>query len=115
MPKTFPDSKNKIKTLTILPSCHHGCKLSAMTAPQLSVRSAKARDLAHQLSAKEKRPIHAIVEDALVAYANRQPKENPEAFLRRLGAIGGKAEVDDLADLEAFIAENRKPHSGVDL
>ena len=78
-----------------------------MTAPQLSVRSAKARDLAHQLSAKEKRPIHAIVEDALVAYANRQPKESAEAFLRRLGAIGGKDADDDLADLEAFIAENR--------
>jgi hypothetical protein len=86
-----------------------------MTAPQLSVRSAKARDLAHQLSAKEKRPIHAIVEDALVAYANRQPKESAEAFLRRLGAIGGKDANDDLADLEAFIAENRKPHRGLDL
>ncbi len=55
-----------------------------MTAPQLSVRFAKARDLAHKLSAHEKRPIHAIVEDALVAYANRQPKETPTAFLKRL-------------------------------
>ena len=86
-----------------------------MTSPQLSVRSAKARDLAHELSAKEKRPIHAIVEDALVAYANRQPKEGVEAFLRRLGAIDGKAVVDDLADLESFIDENRKPHHGIDL
>lgn len=80
-----------------------------MPAPQLSVRSAKARDLAHHLSAEEKRPIHAIVEDALVALANRQPKESAEAFLRRLGAIGGKETKDDLADLEAFISENRKP------
>jgi hypothetical protein len=86
-----------------------------MIAPQLSVRSAKARDLAHELSAKEKRPIHAIVEDALVAYANRQPKESAKAFLRRLGAIGDKGGLDDLADLEAFIDENRKPHRGIDL
>jgi hypothetical protein len=86
-----------------------------MTAPQLSVRSAKARNLAHELSAKEKRPIHAIVEDALVAYANQQPKESAKAFLRRLGAMGGKKTVDDLADLEAFITENRKPHHGIDL
>jgi hypothetical protein len=86
-----------------------------MTAPQLSVRSAKARDLAHELSAKEKRPIHAIVEDALVEYAKRHPKESVQAFLRRLGAIGGKEADDDLADLEGFIAENRKPHTGIDL
>ncbi len=87
-----------------------------MTAPQLSVRSAKARDLAHELSAREKRPIHAIVEDALVEYAKRYPEESAEAFLRRLGAIGGRnKEPDDLADLEASINENRKPHFGIDL
>ncbi len=87
-----------------------------MTAPQLSVRSAKARDLAHELSAKEKRPIHAIVEDALVQYAKRYPKESAEAFLRRLGAFGGHGKaLDDLADLEASINENRKPHRGIDL
>lgn len=86
-----------------------------MTAPQLSVRSAKARDLAHELSAREKRPIHAIVEDALVAYSKRQPKEDALAFLRRLGAIGRHGKPDDLADLEALIGENRKPHHGIDL
>ena len=86
-----------------------------MTAPQLSVRSARARDLAHELSAKEKRPIHAIVEDALVAYSKRHPKENAEAFLRRLGAIGHRDKADDLADLETLIEENRKPHHGIDL
>jgi hypothetical protein len=79
-----------------------------MAAPQLSVRSAKVRDLAHELSAREKRPIHAIVEDALVAYANRQPKETAEAFLKRLRLNA----VEDL-DLDALIAENRKPHEGI--
>jgi hypothetical protein len=80
-----------------------------MTAPQLSVRSAKARDLAHELSAREKRPIHAIVEDALVAYANRQPKESAAAFLKRLRANA----VEDI-DLDALISDNRRPHEGIE-
>ncbi len=81
-----------------------------MTSPQLSVRSARARDLAHQLSALEKRPIHAIVEDALTEYAKRHPIESPEAFLRRLqaNAVSG-------VDLDELIADNRKPHFGIDL
>lgn len=44
-----------------------------MVSPQLSVRSARARDLAHKRSQREKRPIHAIVEDALTEYTNRHP------------------------------------------
>lgn len=91
------------------------CFADPMTSLQLSVRSAKARDLAHELSAKAKRSFHAIVEDALVAYSKRQPKEDPEAFLRRLGATGERSKADDLADLEALIEENRKPHHGIDL
>jgi hypothetical protein len=88
-----------------------------MTAPQLSVRSAKARDLAHELSAKEKRPIHAIVEDALVAYAKRNPKEDGAAFLRRLRNIGkGVDGLDEtITEMQDFIDAQRKPHSGIDL
>jgi hypothetical protein len=82
-----------------------------MPAPQLSVRSARARDLAHQLSAQEKRPIHAIVEDALNEYARKRPQpESAEAFLRRLKANA----VADF-DLDEMIADNRRPHHGVDL
>ena len=82
-----------------------------MPAPQLSVRSARARDLAHQLSAREKRPIHAIVEDALNEYASKRPQpESAEAFLKRLRANA----VDDF-DLDEMIAENRRPHHGIDL
>ena len=82
-----------------------------MPAPQLSVRSARARDLAHQLSAQEKRPIHAIVEDALNEYASKRPQpESAEAFLKRLRANA----VDDF-DLDEMIAENRRPHHGIDL
>lgn len=85
-----------------------------MTAPQLSVRSKKARDLAHALSRREGRPIHAIVEEALSDYANRHPPEGPAAFLERLRANA----VDDatVAEVEAAIEENRRrPHLGIDL
>jgi hypothetical protein len=85
-----------------------------MTAPQLSVRSKKARDLAHALSRREGRPIHAIVEEALSDYARRHPSEDAAAFLKRLRANA----VDDEAvvEVEAAIEENRRrPHPGIDL
>jgi hypothetical protein len=81
-----------------------------MNAPQLSVRSARARDLAHQLSKRERRPIHAIVEDALVEYARRHPEPSAAAFLQRLKALA----VEDV-DLNGLVAENRVPHDGIDL
>lgn len=83
-----------------------------MTSPQLSVRSARARDLAHELSRIEKRPIHAIVEDALTAYAQRQPVESAEAFLRRLRLNAVDSETMD--EVEAAIEINRKPHRGIE-
>ena len=88
-----------------------------MPAPQLSVRSARARDLAHQLSAQEKRPIHAIVEDALREYASKRPQpESPQAFLKRVQAIGaGVLTDDDIDALPRSIDENRTPHAGIDL
>jgi hypothetical protein len=81
-----------------------------MSSPQLSVRSARARDLAHQLSALEQRPIHAIVEDALTQYAARHPAQSAAGFLRRLKSLA----VDD-ADLNQLIELNRVPHEGIDL
>ena len=88
-----------------------------MPSPQLSVRSARARDLAHALSAKEKRPIHAIVEDALTDYAKRHPQpESAAAFLKRLQALAVEGDLEDAIDeLEANIEANRKPHPGIDL
>lgn len=78
-----------------------------MTSPQLSVRSARARDLAHELSRIEKRPIHAIVEDALTQYAAKHPRQSAAAFLKRLAALA-PADID----LNALIDDNRKPHDG---
>lgn len=96
-----------------MPSQHYD---AIMTAPQLSVRSARARDLAHKLSQREKRPIHAIVEDALTEYAKRHPEESAASFLRRMRSIGAGVVTDeDVADFEAFIDQNRKPHKGIDL
>ena len=84
-----------------------------MTSPQLSVRSARARDLAHELSRREKRPIHAIVEDALNAYARAKPRESAEAFLERMRAI--PLDDDAVLEMEAVIEANRKLHVGITL
>ncbi len=85
-----------------------------MTAPQLSVRSKKARELAHDLSRREGRPIHAIVEEALNEYAQRHPKESAAAFLRRMRAM---AAGDDgaIAEIEAAFEDHRMPHEGIEL
>lgn len=95
----------------ILPSTRYP---DGMTAPQLSVRSAKARDLAHELSRRERRPIHAIVEDALTDYARRHPKESAAAFLRRMRAIG-EADNEAVAEMEIALDAHRRPHRGVEL
>jgi hypothetical protein len=92
-----------------------------MNAPQLSVRSKKARNLAHELSRREGRPIHAIVEEALTDYARRHPRESAAAFLKRMRAIGAEddsaaAQVEGaIAELEAALEEHRQPHKGIDL
>jgi putative transcription factor len=85
-----------------------------MTAPQLSVRSKRARDLAHELSRREGRPIHAIVEEALNDYARRHPSESAAAFLKRMRAV---SPPDDQAivEVEAAIEEHRRPHRGIEL
>jgi hypothetical protein len=85
-----------------------------MTAPQLSVRSKRARDLAHQLSRREGRPIHAIVEEALTEYARRHPSETAAAFLKRMR---NASPSDDLAvsELEAASEEHRHPHEAIEL
>ena len=86
-----------------------------MPAPQLSVRSARARDLAHELSRREGRPIHAIVEDALNAYARAAPRETEAEFLTRVRAIDG-LDNEAFDELNAAIEANRKvPHRGIEL
>ena len=82
-----------------------------MAAPQLSVRSSKARDLAHRLARRENRSIAEVVERALEAYEVREAGREPAStFYSRLSANSGT----DL-DLEAVLRENRHPHHGVEL
>ena len=83
-----------------------------MAEPQLSVRSAKARDLAHRLASREKRTVAEIVERALQAYEARETgREAAADFLARMVA---SADDDDI-DLEAIIQDGRRPNPGLDL
>lgn len=82
-----------------------------MAEPQLSVRSAKARDLAHRLARRENRSIADIVERALEAYETRETGREPASdFYRRLSADYGS----DI-DLESIIQSERRPHGGPEL
>lgn len=82
-----------------------------MSEPQLSVRSVKARDLAHRLAQRERRTVADIVERALEAYEIRETGREPaHAFYDRLSDVCG-ADVD----LQGLIDENRKAHSGIAL
>ena len=82
-----------------------------MPEPQLSVRSAKARDLAHRLARRERRSIADIVERALEAYEVRETgREAASSFYARLSNEFGT----DI-DLSAVIAEIRETHDGPEL
>ena len=82
-----------------------------MAEPQLSVRSAKARELAHRLARRQKRSIADVVERALEAYEIREAGREPaSSFYARLSVNDGTD-----VDLEAVIREGRRVHSGPDL
>lgn len=82
-----------------------------MAEPQLSVRSAKARDLAHRLARRENRSIADVVERALESYEVREAgREAASAFYARLAA---SSNTD--FDLETIIREGRQVHPGPDL
>lgn len=82
-----------------------------MAEPQLSVRSAKARDLAYRLARRENRSIADIVERALESYEIREAGREPAAvFYARLTSQAG---VD--FDLDEIIRSERSRHAGIDL
>lgn len=82
-----------------------------MAEPQLSVRSARARDLAHRLARRENRSVAEIVERALESYESRETGREPAAaFYQRLASSYGT----DI-DLDAVIRENRRLHAGPEL
>ncbi len=82
-----------------------------MAEPQLSVRSSKARELAHRLARRENRSIADVVERALESYEIREAGREPaSSFYSRLAMQFGT----DI-DLDAVIRKDRYPHQGVDL
>ena len=82
-----------------------------MAEPQLSVRSARARDLAHRLARRENRSIAEIVERALESYEVREAGREPAAgFYARVAASSG---VD--LDLDGVVRDNNRVHAGLDL
>ena len=82
-----------------------------MVEPQLSVRSAKARDLARRLARREHRSIADIVERALEAYEIREAGREPApAFYARLASECGSD-----VDLETVIREHRKINPGPEI
>lgn len=82
-----------------------------MAEPQLSVRSARARDLAHRLARREQRTVAEVVERALEAYEAAQAGREPAAsFYARLSENFGT----DI-DLEAVLREQRREHRGIEL
>ncbi len=68
-----------------------------MAEPQFSVRSARARDLAHRLARRERRSIAEVVLRALESYEVREAGREPaKAFYDRLAQ-----DRDGDIDLEA--------------
>lgn len=85
--------------------------MQGMAEPQLSVRSSKARDLAHRLARRERRSVADIVERALEAYEIREAGREPAAtFYTRISDEYGS----DI-DLDAVIRETRAPNPGPEL
>jgi hypothetical protein len=82
-----------------------------VSEPQLSVRSARARDLAHRLAKRERRSVADIVERALEAYESAQTgRESATSFYARLSTDYG-TEID----LESLIRESRQVNTSVEL
>jgi Rv0623-like transcription factor len=82
-----------------------------LAEPQLSVRSARARDLAHRLARRENRSIADVVERALEAYEVREAGREPaSSFYERISVNYGTD-----VDLEAVIRSGRRVDKGPDL
>ena len=82
-----------------------------MSEPRFSVRSAKARDLAHRIAARERCSVASVVERALEAYEHRAINREPAAvFYDRL-----RRECGTDIDLDAIIREGREPNLDPDL
>ena len=87
-----------------------------MTEQQLSVRSTKARQLAHRLAQKERRTISQVVERALESYASNtafQSSESADSFWNRI-ANESRNEGGPDFDIDALLSEHRTPHKPIE-
>lgn len=82
-----------------------------MPEPRLSVRSARARELARSLAKRERRTVAEVVERALEEYSAHQTGRAPAAeFYLELN----RQYATDV-DLEEIVQASRGPHTGVAL
>ena len=87
-----------------------------MPEPQLSIRSAKAKNLAHQIARRERRTITQVVEMALENYEQKvpaKPLESAESFWTNFSK-DLYAEGDSDIDLEALIRSHRQPQRPIE-
>ncbi|MDG4878340.1 plasmid stabilization protein [Mesorhizobium sp. WSM4935] len=75
-----------------------------MAGPKLSVRSAKAWEIAHRLARRENRSMADVIERALESYEIQEARREPaSSFYARLVASSG-ADID----LDKIIREGRE-------
>jgi len=84
-----------------------------MAEPQLSVRSARARALAHRLAKKERRSIAQVVERALELYSKSGSPPDPETAGQFWDRVARDFATD--IDLAAVIESIRKPQREIEL
>jgi hypothetical protein len=91
-----------------------------MPEKQLSIRSTKARNLAHKLAKSHRRTVSQVVEIALEQFAETSAaprsanQESSEDFWSRIARMSREAEGPDV-DLMTIINEHRKPHNPIKL
>lgn len=82
-----------------------------MSEQQLSIRSTKARALAHKLAKKQRRTVSQIVELALEHYAvsnSDRTGESDHSFWARIAAESREVGGVDF-DVDAILRDNHKP------
>lgn len=84
-----------------------------MAEAQLSVRSTRAKILAHKLAKKERRTIAQVVEQALVQYDRTQAVPDRESASDFWDRMSRDFATD--VDLDAILQEHRKPHKAIKL
>jgi hypothetical protein len=88
-----------------------------MSQSQLSIRSNKAKAMAHKFAEEDRRTITQVIEIALELYETQRPsanKESADQFWNRL-VRENHVEGDGDIDLDAIIRASYKPHEPIEL